>query len=97
MTNEQLVAFLENQIRLLEKAFEESDGMMVGADRHEVFEYIGGNQFWFASGISAERHREVNPLEWSEEQGTAISLDPIKNEIDSMKELVKTLKGDCRG
>lgn len=87
MTNEQLIVFVENQIRLLEKAFEESDGMMVGVDRHEEWKYIGESIF---IGPSTP---ETHPLEWSEEIGTAIVLDPIKNEIDSMKELVKTLKG----
>jgi len=90
----ELAAFLENQIRLLEIAFEESDGMMVGADRHEEWEYIGQNPFWPLSYESGESHRAVNPLDWSEEEGSAKALDPIKNEIDSMKELIKTLKGE---
>jgi len=94
MTNEQTIIFIENQIRLLEKAFNESDGMMVGVDRHEEWEHIGDNKFSFMSIITSEEHRARNPLEWSEEVGSAKALDPIKNEIDSMKELVKTLKGE---
>lgn len=88
MDNKQLAAFMENQVRILEKAFEESDGMMVGADRHEEFKYIGKSIF---IGPSTP---ETHPLEWSEEHGTAIVLDPIKTEIDNMKEIVKTLKGE---
>ena len=97
MTNEQLIAFLENQIRLLEKAFEESDGMMVGVARHEVFEYIGPVGRLFIQKGSAERDREENPFHWSENYGTAIALDPIRSEIDAMKEMVKTLKGGNNG
>lgn len=94
MTPEQLVAFLENQIRLLGKAFEESDGMMVGADRHEEWEYIGNGVPLFVNKEQIERHRAQNPHDWSEESGTAKALDPIRNEIEAMKATVETLKGE---
>lgn len=90
----EIAAFLENQIRLFEKAFEETDGSMVGADRHEEWEYVGKNNFWPLSLESAETHRAKHPLDWSEEIGAAIVLDPIRSEIDAMKEMVKTLKGE---
>ena len=90
----ELIAFLENQIRLLEKALEESDGMMVNVDRHEAWSYIGKASSRLIAAIAQKAHREKNPLDWSEEQGAEIALDPIKNEIDSMKEMVKTLKGE---
>ena len=76
MTNEQLIVFVENQIRLLEKAFEESDGMMVNVARHIT-----------------EDDEQDGVVNRTDAHGTALALDPIKNEIDAMKGIVRTLRG----
>lgn len=77
MDNNQLAAFMVNQIRLLEKAFEESDGMMIRVARHIT-----------------EDDEQDGVTHRTDAHGTAISLDPIRIEIDAMKEMVKTLQGE---
>ena len=92
MTDKQLAAFIENQASLLEDALEKSDKSMVGVDRHELFEYIGNNPLWALTGLTEDEHRDRNPLDWSQEQGSVKVLDPIRNEIEAMNEMVLTLR-----
>lgn len=79
MTNEQLQIFLHSLADNLQTACDAADSMLGDSvERHTTQKYIGKQ-------LIPPFFRERNPEEWTEQKEGAISLDPIRAEIEKIR------------